>query len=352
MNILVYGAGVLGSLYAARLQFVGNRVSILARGKRLADLREHGIILQDANTGRRSVSRVNVVERLLPDDCYDWIVVLVRKNQLASVLPDLAANQHTPNILFMVNNAAGPEELAAAVGRERVVLGFPGAGGQRDGAVIRYQIVSGSTQPTTLGELDGSKSERVQQIAGQFKQAGFSVAICGNMDAWLKTHVALVGPVAGALYLAGGDNYRLARTQDGLVLMVRAVREGLSVLKDLGIPITPGKYRLLSWLPEPLLVQVLRRAMNSERAELVLARHANAARDEMAQLAEEFRALAERTSVATPANDVLYTFLNPETPLVEDGRHELRMDWRSVWLAMITLAGLITMLWFGRRGKK
>ncbi len=40
MKILFYGAGVLGSLYAARLQESGQEVSILARGQRLA---QHGL---------------------------------------------------------------------------------------------------------------------------------------------------------------------------------------------------------------------------------------------------------------------------------------------------------------------
>ena len=51
MNILVYGAGVLGSLYAARLQEAGQHVSLLARGQRLQDIREHSIVLTDVLTG-------------------------------------------------------------------------------------------------------------------------------------------------------------------------------------------------------------------------------------------------------------------------------------------------------------
>ena len=47
MNILVYGAGVLVSVYAARLHDAGHTVSILARHQRLADLRTHGIVLDD-----------------------------------------------------------------------------------------------------------------------------------------------------------------------------------------------------------------------------------------------------------------------------------------------------------------
>ena len=43
MNILVYGAGNIGSLYASLLKESGQEVSLLARGKRLAEIREHGL---------------------------------------------------------------------------------------------------------------------------------------------------------------------------------------------------------------------------------------------------------------------------------------------------------------------
>ncbi len=48
MDILVYGAGPLGSILAARLQQGGHQVSLLAKGHRLQDLRKHGIVLHDA----------------------------------------------------------------------------------------------------------------------------------------------------------------------------------------------------------------------------------------------------------------------------------------------------------------
>lgn len=64
MDILVYGAGVLGSLYAARLQEAGHAVALLARGPRRADLQAHGIVLDDAQTGRRTTTYVRVVDAL------------------------------------------------------------------------------------------------------------------------------------------------------------------------------------------------------------------------------------------------------------------------------------------------
>jgi 2-dehydropantoate 2-reductase len=317
MKILFYGAGVLGSLYAARLQETGQQVSILARGQRLTGIQEYGLVLVDADSGQRTTTHVNVVEQLFPDDAYDLVVVLVRKNQLSTILPALAANRSIATILFMGNNAAGPDEMVRAVGRERVLLGFPGAGGYRAGHTITFKVVSGRQQPTTLGELDGRITPRLRQIVGIFKRAGFPVATSANMEAWLKTHAAEISPVANAIYRAGGDNYRLASDREGLVLVVRAIREGYRVLRALGVPVTPANHKIFDWIPEPILVALMRRLLSTRTAEIEIAGHANAARDEMQQIAGEFRALARTTPVQTPALDRLYTSIErvrPQSP--------------------------------------
>ena len=57
-RILVIGAGVIGSVYAARLQAAGYSVTLLARGKHAADLRATGLILEDASTGQSKTSHV------------------------------------------------------------------------------------------------------------------------------------------------------------------------------------------------------------------------------------------------------------------------------------------------------
>lgn len=351
-RILVYGAGVLGSLYAGKLTQAGYDVTLLARGPRLEELQRDELVLVDDATGDREQIPVRVTARLAPDEAYDLVLVVVRKDQLPSVLPSLAANTCTPNVLFLVNNAAGPEELIEALGRERVLLGFPGAGGQRSDGVVRYRLIPGSFQPTTIGELDGRKTQRLELIARTLADAGFPVAISPNMDAWLKTHVALVCPIANALYLAGGSSYRLARTPDGILLLVRAVKEGHRVLQTLGIPITPGSHRLLAWIPEPLIVAVLRRGLMAPENELQMAQHAIAARDEMRLLAEEFRRLKDRAGIPTPAIDALACYLDPAHPALPEGQANLEMDWRSTIavIALLSTAALAGWL-FSRRRK-
>ncbi|HET90827.1 MAG TPA: ketopantoate reductase family protein [Chloroflexi bacterium] len=350
MRILIYGAGVVASFYAAQLARGGHEVSILARGQRLADIQEHGILLEELETGRRTTTPIKAVEHLQPDEAYDLVLVIVRANQVSAVLPPLAANQHTPNVVFVGNNVAGPAEMIEALGHERVLLGFGGIGGVRKGPVILH-TARPDDQPASilLGELDGQVTPRLQWIARHLESAGLEVTFSPHIEAWLKTHVALVSPIACAIYMAGGDNYRLAHTRDGLVLLIRAVREGFRVLRARGIPIMPPAFRLLGCIPEPLLVSGLRRLFDTEFAAIGMAGHANVARDEFEYLVAGFKELARSTAVPTPALKRLYAYLDPERPPVAEGSAELDMDWRSLWISLGVLTGILVTLVSGWR---
>ncbi|TET49728.1 MAG: ketopantoate reductase family protein, partial [Anaerolineales bacterium] len=293
-RILVYGAGPLGTLFAARLQRGGNDVSLLARGQRLEQLREHGIVLEDLVTKERTTTLVNVVEELAPDDAYDLVLVIMRKNNALIILPVLAGNENTPNVLFLMNNAAGPGELTEALGDERVLIGFPGSVGYREGHVVH--VLTGNEDEAAsvpFGEVDGRIADRTRAVASIIDSApGLQAEIRTDMDAWLKYHVALLFPsLAPALRMCGVDNYRMSRTRDGIVLAIRAIKEGFRALRALRLPITPPKLRLFASLPEPILVAVLRRYLGNELMEAALVKHARAAHSEVVHLADEFLAL-------------------------------------------------------------
>jgi 2-dehydropantoate 2-reductase len=330
MKILVYGSGVIGSIFGGRLQASGHDVTMLARGDRLNQLRQLGLVIDNTATGQRSTAAVSVCERLADDAAYDLVLVAVRGNQVAAALPELAHHMHTPNVVFLCNTFGGPEALIAALGRERVVLGYPGAGGRLIDGVVHYQLVPGAVQPTMLGEVDGSITPRLSQIETAFRGAGFAVQVSNSMDAWLKSHAVLISAAANALMMAGCDNLRLARTRDGLILTVRAVREGLRVLRANGVLIEPAHLKLIEMLPEPLLVEACRRAFQLPFAELSWASYVRVGRDELRWLADDFAALAARTSVPTPAMAQLRSYIDAATPALEEGSSSLPLDWRGV----------------------
>ena len=65
MKILIYGAGVIGSIFAGKLALAGNDVTVLARGKRFEELVNEGIILVNPKTKKVEQIPVKVTDTLL-----------------------------------------------------------------------------------------------------------------------------------------------------------------------------------------------------------------------------------------------------------------------------------------------
>ncbi len=307
MRILVYGAGVIGSVYAAHLHRGGHEVSVLARGRRLAEIREHGVVAEAVFSGRRIEAPVAAVETLAPDDAYDLVLVTMQKGHLDAVLPLLAANRCTPSVAFLGNNAAGPDPLTDALGADRVLMGFPMLGGFLDGPVVRYSSDGRDVKAlrVVLGEPGGATTQRLRAIVEAFSQADIVVDVEPHIDAWLKGHVALVVPMLFALDRYDLDTDALARDRATLRLVVRAIREGLAVLQALGLPITPLRLRTISWLPVSVTAWIFSKIVASEYARVAFVGHARHATAEFDLLLGELRALASRSGLATPALDEL-----------------------------------------------
>ena len=289
MRIAVIGAGVLGSLYAARLAAAGQTVTLVARGDRLTQLQHGPILILNEDNDARAAATVAVVANLDTDADYDLALVVVRADQIDALLLALSANRGVKTFLFLHNRAAGHAALSQAVGPDRLLLGFPGAGGWLDDATVRYRLIP--EQPTTIGEPDGSLSPRLRQIAKAMESAGFTVALSRHMDDWLKTHAMLVTAIAGAIYLRHGSTAAVARSRDSIRTLVRGIRQGFGLLSGAGVGITPRKLGLLVGLPAILAEIYLRRFLARPASELILARHANAVPGELATLVAELRAI-------------------------------------------------------------
>lgn len=309
MKILVYGAGVIGTLYAARLQAAGHQVTVLARSSRLVDIQRYGLVMKDVVSGIQSITRVATVEKLNAEDEYDMALIAVRRDQLPGAMPDIVANRNIPLVLFMLNNPSGSAPLVGALGVDRVVLGFPGAGGTLEGHVVHYAMIA--QQPTTVGEPARMYTARPRALVKMLRAAGFRTRRDSDMDAWLVAHAFFVTSVSGAMYLAGGDCMQLSRNQALLKLMVRGVREGFDAVGALGHPIHPLALRVLfTYLPARAAVCYWRHFFSNRMAEYVFARHARCASVEMRTLAGECRVLLVKSGFPAPALSELYSAID------------------------------------------
>jgi 2-dehydropantoate 2-reductase len=108
MKILIYGAGVIGSIYAAKLFEAKNDVTLLARGKRYESLLQNGVTIKDQLTGEKIKAHIPLVKQLATNDSYDLIFVTVRLDQIKNVMSDLKTNRGSSKVMLMLNY---PEKL-------------------------------------------------------------------------------------------------------------------------------------------------------------------------------------------------------------------------------------------------
>ncbi|MGL4344751.1 MAG: ketopantoate reductase family protein [Cellulosilyticaceae bacterium] len=306
MRILIYGAGVIGSIFAGKLALSTHEVTVLARGNRFQEIKDKGIVLVNPSNAKEEKAQVKVIDTLLPEDVYDYIFVVMKRTQVDEILPVLAQNK-SEAIVFVVNTAAGYREWIEAIGADRLLFGFPSAGGERRDGKVYYFIGRGLQrvfQTTTFGECKGQKTERVKALVNLFNQAQIPATYCSDMDAWQKTHVGLVTNIANAIYGFECNNYALGKSYASVKEMVIGIKESREVLKAIGISPTPKK---LGWfnLPTCILTVIFSLFMRSILAETTMAKHCVVAKDEMRVLQKEFDVLIQSSTVKTPAIDRL-----------------------------------------------
>jgi 2-dehydropantoate 2-reductase len=297
-RILVIGAGVNGSAIATGLYNAGLDVKVLARGKRYEEIQDEGIIIENPFNHKRSIAKVPVTNCLDPEDIYDFILVVVRKNQVADLLPVLAQNK-SPNIVFMGNNLSGPAEFAKIIDKQRIMLGTVFAGGKRDGDIIRAFVSTSLALP--FGEMDGTITPRLKRLVKTLWSAGLKAKTSTDMIDFQMTHAVGVALIGKLTMKYNCDLSALTRSEEDLKLFVDGRREAHQVLRALGHKIIPSSEDAIRIIPSFLQVAGMRMLLNSKLGEVGLAYHVSQAPDEVQQLTNELSALVNQAGLPAPA---------------------------------------------------
>lgn len=247
MRFAILGAGATGGYLGACLASAGQDVTLIARGRHLEAMREHGVRVLEAD-GTEVLARPACTDRLEAAGEADVTFVTLKAHGLAAVAPALGASLRPGTALVFAQNgipwwfflregrrleAVDPGGVIAASIPAQHVVGcvvYPATSLEGPG-VIRH--VEGNR--FSLAELDGARSERVTAIAAALASAGLRAPVQSRIreEIWLKLiGNATLNPVsaltrAGLAEMVGDPGTReLLRT---LMLEVEAVGKALGI---------------------------------------------------------------------------------------------------------------------------
>lgn len=234
IKVLVIGAGVIGSAYAARLTEWGMDVTLLARGNRLQELATFGLFIRDVPTRRQHVLPAIRLASFVPQDAdYDLVIIAVRYNQVAEALELVKSLSVNMPILILQSNPQGVTQL----GEHPPLMGFPATAGTLVNGIV-YSLPF-ALSATVIGEPGGANTQRLGLTTSILRRAGLRVEVQRQIVPWLETHSAMLAVMAGYIYRNGGRVREWARRVGEVQLYLDTLREAHQVLEASGIPVTP-----------------------------------------------------------------------------------------------------------------
>lgn len=284
MRLLIYGAGVIGCLYAALFSKAGYHVTLYARGKRLDALRKNGLLYEIK--GKTYKAEVNIIDCLEEDDKYDFIFLTVKENQVHTALKELSLNI-SPNIITMVNTLEPYSNWEGLCGKGRIIPAFPGAGGSFDNGILKAALTPRIVQPTTFSEIDGSKTKRLLKLAKLLNESGIPYQIVKDMHQWQLCHLAMVVPIADAYYEAQNPK-EVWREREIMAKTAKRMKRNFNLLHDSGITLSPEKLNIFRYFPVFILKIGLTIIFKSNFGNVFMYRHSINAPDEMRRLHTQF----------------------------------------------------------------
>jgi len=206
LKIAVVGAGAIGGYLGAKLSLAGEEVTVVARNRNLEAISARGLklILEDGT--EQHAPAVKAVQ--VPSDAgpQDVVLLAVKAHQVIDLLPAMRG-LFGPNtmVVTLINGVpwwyfhklAGPWEgrvlesvdpggrIAAQIEPERIIgsVVYPASELVEPGVV---KVIEGNR--FTLGELDGTRTERIDALSKAMIAAGFKAPVSKDIrgEIWVK----------------------------------------------------------------------------------------------------------------------------------------------------------------------
>lgn len=193
MNICVYGAGAIGSLFASFLS-KKHAVSCIARKQQVTIVNKHGLMI----TGNTDFhGKIPFYESIFDlSETPDLILITVKAFDTTTAAKDIfQVISDDTNVLSIQNGLGNIEKITAIIPKSQVLAGITSHGSLfLQSGIIKHTGVG----KTRIGELDGTLTKRLRFLQEMFMRSGISVDMSTNIkkDIWKKAIVnASINPL-------------------------------------------------------------------------------------------------------------------------------------------------------------
>jgi 2-dehydropantoate 2-reductase len=253
VRVCIVGAGAIGGLLAVRLAVAGEEVSVLARGDTLTAARTKGLTLIEPDGSVVVSPPVAASADVAELGTHDVVLLALKAHQISAVADRLPVLYHDRTVVVPVQNGVpwwffqrlgGPFDghrlesldpdgtIEQHIPADRVIgcIAYPAAEREKPGVV---RLVEGDRFP--VGELDGTKTERVAALAATFTAAGFTSRVLTDIRShlWVKAWGNLAfNPISA---LTGATLVEICQWPPTRALAARMMREAGEVAEKLGL---------------------------------------------------------------------------------------------------------------------
>jgi 2-dehydropantoate 2-reductase len=239
VRIAVVGAGGVGGYFGGRLAATGTDVTFIARGAHLDALHRDGLFI-DSPKGDLHLSRVAATDdpsTVGPVDVVFFTVKLYDSESAGALLPPLVGPDTV--VVPFQNGVESVDMLARMVGRPHV------AGGTAHVAAVIAEpghIRHSAMDLLIFGELDGSRTPRLERLYDAGCAAGFQAVLSERIEIDLWTKFVRLSAFAGITAVTRSPIGVVRDDPDLLAMWQAAMMEGMAVAHARGIQLPQGAF--------------------------------------------------------------------------------------------------------------
>jgi 2-dehydropantoate 2-reductase len=238
MEILIIGAGAMGGLFGALLAPFAEVTLYTTNSEHAAVISREGLAL----TGQDGVVRFYRIRILSDPGQYqqraDLALIFTKaRSTFAAAEVARAMLADTGLVLTLQNGIGNAEQIAAVVGKDRVLAGITSQAATLLGP---GQVRHAGSGPTYLAAAP-EQTERVQALVALFNRAGIDTRLAEDGDSLLWSKLIVNVGINALTALLRVPNGTLAQVPECRLLMAQAVDEAVAVARALGISLAAGQ---------------------------------------------------------------------------------------------------------------